>query len=114
MSEEQTTEMELRVAKAMYEDAMRDDGVPDFIPFDGYMGKGLWLRTARAAIRAMRGPTVRMIDAGGRNIAAETQGFGGARTLERYSSMDLERENMARAAAAWDGMIDAASPGTEP
>jgi hypothetical protein len=54
------TEMELRVAKAMYLDAHEEAcalagmTIPDFAE---YAGRGLWIKSARAAIRAMREPT---------------------------------------------------------
>ncbi len=99
------TEMEYRVAEAMYSDAN-----PNGPSFGDYVGIDLWLKSARAAIRAMREPTEEMVDMGGRGIARDTQYFGGAMTLARYSSHEVEAQNRLRADAAWAAMIGAATP----
>jgi len=52
-------------------------------------------------------PTREMIDMGGREIAFKTQYFGGARTLARYSSDDLELANQKRAYVAYSAMLKA-------
>ncbi len=57
--------------------------------------------------------TDEMIDAGAREIAFQTQGFGGARTLAHYSSPAIEIENVAKARAALEGAL-AARPPAEP
>lgn len=92
------TEMEFRVAQAI-DDASENN-----------IGPQLAEQCARAAIRAMREPTEDMVDMGGRGIARDTQYFGGAMTLARYSSHEVEAQNRLRADAAWAAMIEAASP----
>ena len=52
------TEMELRVAGAMYEDALASVA---HVPFAEYVGRENWIKSARAAIRAMREPTQGML-----------------------------------------------------
>lgn len=102
------TEMEDRVAEAI-RDAFFAQPVDrqNTFPRDPY-----WSTAARAAIRAMREPTAEMIDAGGRNIAYEIFGFGGAKTLMHYSSSGIEARDKEYADTAWPAMIDAASPPT--
>jgi hypothetical protein len=99
---EQTTEMVMRVARALF-DKEQPNG-------DGRDHPQDYEDLARAAIRAMREPTEEMVDMGGRGIARDTQYFGGAMTLARYSSHQVEAENRLRADAAWAAMIDAATP----
>lgn len=53
-------------------------------------------------------PTDRMVDYGGRGIAYETQGFGGALNTIHYSSPEIEAENRMRARAAYEQMVAAA------
>jgi len=53
------TEMELRVAEAMWADASPDITVP----FKECVNRALWIESARVAIRAMRDPTPEMIGA---------------------------------------------------
>lgn len=72
-----------------------------------------WMPMTPALVRAEgkwmpKAPTDEMIDRGGRGIAFETQGFGGALRLENYSSDGIQRENRARARAAYDQMFAAA------
>ena len=77
------TEMELRVAKALYEHEWQS--LPNSEPFgDGC--KDYWVSEARAAIRAMHTPTTEM--------------------LLGYNSFLTQIEN-------WHVMIDAASPQEE-
>lgn len=52
------TEMELRVAEAMFVDANGPS-----VPFEQYVGRELWLKSARVAIRAMRHATDEMNEA---------------------------------------------------
>jgi hypothetical protein len=80
------TEMELRVAKAAYE-SVYDDGWDN--AYEGH--QEMCLTAARAAIRAMREPTFRMIDEGA--------------TSSDETCMYPED--------VWNAMIDAASPQEE-
>jgi len=57
-------------------------------------------------------PTPDMIEYGGKGIARDTQHFGAAMKLARYSSADIEQANRDRALAAWKQMI-AFRPGWE-
>jgi len=89
------TEMELRVAKALYEYKDPDaDAVisMDEIPWDlvNKWVRRSFLRKARAAIRAMREPTDGMIKDGW--LSADRDGWDGP-------------------GSCWELMIDAASPG---
>lgn len=65
------TEMELRVAKAMYVNAGGEDADDIFAaPFIDPEIFASWLNNARAAIRAMREPTMEMCAAGWEEVPA--------------------------------------------
>lgn len=82
------TEMELRVARSIYKEATTTSFAPNGWDFDTNtrpQTRKRWLRIARAAIRAMREPTVTMMQA--------------PRT-----------KSVAHAVKCYGAMIDAASP----
>lgn len=86
------TEMELRVARAIFAAVAEDfDKLSGFVRMDA-------LSQARAAIRAMREPTEEMVTAGfvAGNEADDPYGPG---------------NHAVTAAPVWQAMIDAASPG---
>jgi hypothetical protein len=57
------SEMIERMAKALYDDWVKEDFTEDYCAWDLLPGKDMWRQRARATLAAMQEPTDKMIDA---------------------------------------------------